>query len=772
MTLNRLTNRARSALLILPQRKKISSAQVLDSIKGSKGMGSYLLANVANLHIPKNKPVDIEKLIKEAYYQSIKFEHPYVGTEHLLLSLLKMTGSRDIQRVKMELVKMNVFPNSIKSFEKGRKTPLLDSFSENLNTKSLKNLDKVLVARSEYDAMVSALLQKNTTSILLVGDPGVGKSTLVELLARNIVSLEVPPILAGYQVIEFDLVSFLTSVFSKGGIDMGLTALSDELKGLGRVIFSIKNFQNIFFATSAGLTMPMFYSMFKSVLDATGAKLVANMNTSLYEKIVGENDHMIEDFTVVQVDEPSERDSIKILETTATRLSEFHGINIPLDMVKLIYKKSRVGSSDVKSPQRGIDMMDRVCSYLILKKSKIPQSYKKLVDKSFDLLSGLDDSVEKGQYEKAIRSRNELRNLEGKLILKEERIFLGDKLTLTTEDVLSAISIMNDEKKVDIDKVSITKLSTLADTIKKKIIGQDVAVDMVVKSLIRSKLGLRTKKRTLGNFLFLGPTGVGKTELAKVLSEEFFGEKSLIRLDMSDFSEKHSIARLVGAPPGYVGYGEGGELTTKIESRPDSVVLFDEIEKAHPDVLNVLLQIMEEAELTDARGNVFDFSKAVVVLTSNLGTEILHNSEIGFGDKRMSDKNVEGRLRDNLKKILKPELINRFDETIIFSRLKKEDQFKVLEILIKDIVVSLRVQRIKLVVTPQVKNYLVKEGYSEEYGARSLRRTTERSLLDKIAEFLLEHRGRPLELDASVKEGEIVVKGKQVHESKVTKKKK
>ena len=760
MILDRLTNRAKTALADLPQRKSVVSARILEAVKKVDGMGNYLLTSVANIHIPKNKSVDTEKLVKEAFYQSIKFEHPYVGTEHLLLGLLRLVGSRDLQRLKMELVKLNVFPNMIKSVEKGKRTPILDSFSENLNGKALKNLNNSLVPRSEYDVMVSALLQKNTSSVLLVGDPGVGKNTLVELLARNITSLEVPPVLAGYQVIEFDLVSFLTGVLNKGGIDMGLTALSDELRGLGRVIFSIKNFQNIFFATSMGLTMPMFYSMFRSVLDQSGAKLIASMNTSLYEKIVGENDHMIEDFTIVQVSEPGERETIKILEANAERLGEFHGVQIPIDVIKQIYKKSRTGSSEVKFPQRGIDLMDRACSYLTLRKSRIPYSYKKLVDKSFELLSGLDDNVEKGHYENALKMRNELRSLEGKLVSKEEKIFLGERLVLRTEDVQEAVSNLSDEKKADTDKVSLSKLSALADNIKKKIIGQDEAVDMVVKSLIRSKLGLRSKRRTLGNFLFLGPTGVGKTELAKVLADDFFGEKSLVRLDMSDFAEKHTVARLVGAPPGYVGYGEGGELTTKIEARPDSVVLFDEIEKAHPDVLNILLQIMEEAELTDARGNLFDFSKAVIILTSNLGTEILHVHDIGFGDKRMSDKSAEGRLRVNLKKILKPELINRFDEAIIFNRLHREDQFRVLEILIKEVSSALRAQKIKLSVTQPVKNLLVKEGYSEEYGARALRRTVERELLDKIAEFLLEHRVRPLLVSASVEDNKIAIVGK------------
>jgi len=294
-------------------------------------------------------------------------------------------------------------------------------------------------------------------------------------------------------------------------------------------------------------------------------------------------------------------------------------------------------------------------------------------------------------------------------------------------------------------------LGQLAAQIKDSIIGQDSAVDTVTRSLIRATLGLRSKKRPVGNFFFLGPTGVGKTELAKVLAESAFGEDSLIRLDMSDFGEKHTVARLVGAPPGYVGYGDGGELTQKIEDKPMSVVLFDEIEKAHPDVLNILLQIMEEGELSDARGNKFDFTKAVIILTSNLGTEILHKGVIGFDESVLaSDDAVESRLKSNLKKILKPELVNRFDEVVVFKRLSQKSQLTIVDLLIADIKQSLKKQKISLNIGVPAKRHLLKKGYSDEYGARSLRRIVERELLDRIAKVLLKTKDRPLRLKAVV----------------------
>ena len=757
MILDRLTEKARKSLDLLPKKKKVVSGRILASISKVGGMGNLLVQEQPKFNIPKQKLVKIDDLVKEAYYQALKFEHMYVGTEHLLLALLKLTNSDNYNRTKLELIKLNVFPNSVKPVDKTKKTPILDAFGENLNTKTLRNLDKPLINRDSYDALVSALLLKNTSNVLLVGEIGVGKKTLVDLLARNIASLDIPPALAGHQIIEFDILAFMTNLFNKGGVEPGLSQLSDEIKSLNRVIIFIRNFQNIFFATATGLTVPVFYSMFKSTIDATGVRMIATMNASVHEKIFSENEHILGDFACISVDEPDEKETLEILTSTAMYLSEYHKIEISKQAVMEVLKKAKEIEGNVKFPQKGVDLMDHCCTYLIMKKSKIPQSYKKMVDENFNLLSDLDSKISKGKYDKALEIREQIKKYDAKLTSKEEKIFIKEKrLKLGVLDIDKAFAAFKDERRPDLEKVNLSKLSSVADRIKKNIIGQDEAVDKVVKSLLRSKLGLRSKKRPLGNFLFLGPTGVGKTELSKVLAEKFFGEKSLIRLDMSDFGEKHTVARLVGAPPGYVGYGEGGELTSKIEANPNSVVLFDEIEKAHPDVLNILLQIMEEAELTDAKGVLFDFSKAVVVLTSNLGTEILHNAEIGFEEKDFSDKKVESRLRNNLKKILKPELLNRFDEIIIFKRLQTEQQLKILDLLIKEVLVTLKSQNISLSIGKDVREHLLKLGYSKEYGARALRRTLEKELLDKIAQFLLAHKKRPLNISAQY-DGETVI---------------
>lgn len=762
MLIDRLTQRAKAVLLKLPEKEAISSAKVLVAITEENGMGNTILQSLGIHNLNKRKMVSLNDLTREAFVQAANFEHMYVGTEHLILALFKMCDSPDFNRLRFELIKLSVFPNTVKSIDKNKKTPILDTFGENLNQKTVRNMDKPLVYRTVYESLVASLLLKNTPNVLILGEPGVGKRALVELLARNISSLDVPPALVGYQVIEFDMLAFMTSLMNKSGVETGLAQLSDELRSLNRVILFIKNFQNSFFATAMGFSMPIFYSMFKSALDNSDIKIIATMSSTLYEKLGADNEHILEDFGTIEVIEPTEKETQKILESTALYLSEFHNVDITKTMVNLIYKKAKELESDDKFPQKGVDLMDHCCTFVILKKSRIPESYKDMVDKRFDVLTQLQATLDEGKYEKALHLRKKIKNYDQKLSSKEEKIFIPEKrLKMTSDDVNEAVSVFREERDLDEDKAGLKNLSLLSEKIRARIVGQDEAVNSVAKSLVRSRLGLRSRKRPIGNFLFLGPTGVGKTEMAKVLADLFFGSKSLVRLDMSDFSEKHNVARLVGAPPGYVGYGEGGELTSKIETKPDSVVLFDEIEKAHPDVLNVLLQIMEEGELVDAKGTAYDFSRAVVILTSNLGTEILHNNEIGFEEKTISDKSVEGRLRNNLKKILKPELMNRFDEVIIFKRLQRDNQLRVLELLIREINTTIKAQNITLAVSKEVKEYLLEKGGSLEYGARALRRTLEKELVDSLAEYLLHHEKRPLSLCASISGGDINISAKK-----------
>jgi ATP-dependent Clp protease ATP-binding subunit ClpC len=740
--------------------KSARGEDIIASIVDKGGLGSYLVLTI-NKPLFKNKiSIDLEKLIKEAYFQAAKLEHVYVGTEHILLAFYKLTNSKHYDKARTELIKLNTFPNAVKASDKLKeKTPVLSSFSTNMNQKVLRNFDKPLVLREEYDSLVAALLLKDSFGVLLTGDAGVGKKTMAELLAHNIVALDIPAGLAGAQVIEFDIMNFMTGLVNRGAnVELVLAQLSEELKSMARPILFIKNFQNLFFSTSSGLAVPVFYSMFKSSIEPLGIKIIGTMSNTVYDKLYAENDHIIEGLSVVEVGQPDEKTTLKIMQSASESLGSFHNIEIPKNVVKEVYKRAKSIDATVKFPKRGVELLDHCCTFLLLTKSRVPKTYKEMIDKSFDMLSKMELTMEGADYDKAARIRANIGKFDKKLSSLESRLFKQTKkLTLTVEVVEEAFISYKEDRVFTEDPSELSRLATIGEKIKKKIIGQDVAVDVVSKSLVRSSLGLRSKKRPQGNFLFLGPTGVGKTELAKVLADVYFGENSLIRLDMSDFSEKHTVARLVGAPPGYVGFGEGGELTSKIANKPDSVVLFDEIEKAHPDVLNILLQIMDEGELRDARGNSFDFSKSVVVLTSNLGTEILHQTGIGFEERMDSDEKVEERLRANLKKIIKPELLNRFDEVVVFKQLSKESQIRIIDLLIKEIQSSLQAKDIDLKINLEVKKLLLEKGYSKEYGARALRRTLEKELLDRIAEVLLVNKRGDLKLKAYVADGAIIV---------------
>lgn len=763
MVTDRLTERAKKVIISLPRKERLSSKIIITAIKKEEGMGNILLQNDIYNRIPKDKLINISKLIHESYSQAYTLNHVYVGTEHLLLALLKIVKSPDFDIVKKELIKINIFPGGLNITE-STQTPLLDSFGESYVRRAIRNLNRNFIHRNVYDLFISALLLKNTQNVLLIGENGVGKRTLVEMLSRNIFLLNVPRGIAGYKVIDFDLISFMTGVFSKGNMESALVQLSDELKTLGKTILFIRNFQNIFFSTPSGVSVPMFYPLFKTAVSQSGSKIVAVMNSNVYEKIFSDNEQILSDYAVISVPETEERETLSVMEEEAKELSLHHDVIIPHTLIKEIYKKAKEIESGVKFPRKGVDFMDFCCTYASVGKTQIPSHYIEMVDRGIDLITKIELDIVSGKYQEAVNLRNKFRKCEEKISKEQEGMILKkhNKAVMSIKDVKDAFVAFKEEGKGESLSGDALRLSTVAEKIRKRIIGQDTAVDNVVRSLIRSELGLRAKKRPLGNFLFLGPTGVGKTELAKVLAEEYFGDRSLIRLDMSDFSEKHTVARLVGAPPGYVGYGEGGELTSKIESNPSSVVLFDEIEKAHPDVLNILLQIMEEAELTDAKGSTFDFSKSVVILTSNLGTEILHNSSIGFEQSMLTDKKVEDRLKGNLKKILKPELLNRLDEVVVFKRLGKEEQKKILNILMDEISNSLRKQSISLDLNNEIIRILLRKGYSDEFGARSLRRTVEKELLDPIASFLLKNEKRPLRILAEIKGDAIVIKnGKQ-----------
>jgi ATP-dependent Clp protease ATP-binding subunit ClpC len=756
LILDKLTEKAKDVLLELSKNNSSSkdAKAVLEVIKNSSGIGKALIQNLPKVKIKLDADIDLNTLVQEAFYQSYKLKTNYVGTEHLLLALLKLSGAVDLNPLIKELGKLNSFPNFVKSVESQKRTPVLDAFGVNLNKKFI-NLPGKYISREEVDVLISILLQKDNFSPLIVGDLGVGKRSLVDLFVRRLVDNEVPSMLLDTTVVEFDIVGFISSFSNKEGLEYGISSLTEELESFDKVILYFKNFQAIFVPTQGGLTVPLAFAMIHDQLKEYGIKIITVMNTPIYEKVVAENEHVLDGFSTLSLEEPEDDIVKKIVKEKLKELKDFHNIKVEDDVWEYALSKAKEIKND-KFPKKVVDLLDQSFTKILLKNSKVPAKYKNLIKKKNLVWEEFNALIEESNFNEALKLKTKFDKLNLKLDEAYREINSAKNLTLTTEEIDDVLEEMGNIR-IGAKNQDFSHLSKLAETLKKLIIGQDLAVEYVVKALIKSRLGLRNSKRPLGNFLFLGPTGVGKTEFAKVLSSEFYGTNSLIRLDMSDFAEKHNVARLVGAPPGYIGYGEGGELTDKIEKNPSSIVLFDEIEKAHPDVLNILLQIMEEGELTDAKGITFDFSKSVIILTSNLGTEFFHKNQIGLTRDEISKDYSQSKLVDNLKKVMRPELINRFDEVVVFHQLEKDAVEQILEKQINELIGVLRKQKIDLYFGKGVNEFLIEKGYSKEFGVRALKRIIEKELVNKIADVLIDTPKRPLHLKANIKENQIEI---------------
>jgi len=752
--LNKLTSKALSVLKSFPKNKKTQPVkEIINQIVIANGLGKIILQNIT--FFDNKKTININLLIKEAFNQAYKLDHPFVGTEHLILAFLVITKSREYEKAKEEVEKYSVFSKNIKDLSP--QTPLLNQFAKDLTLEVLKNNSIKLVQRDAYKYLLSSLMLKSSSGVIITGDFGVGRQSLINLLAFKTSTIDVPIPLLGYKLIEIDFLNFMLSGFSKPSMEIGINSLVEELKLLGKIIIVLKNIDNLILTNSSGVSIPLAFNLFKNILKENNIKIIAKLSANLYEKISSEQESVLDDFSVVEVEEPTDKELLEILKSVKPIFQKHHNVIISDLILDYLVLKSNKILLEVALPKKAILILDLACAVLNNKKNIVNSKFKDLMIKSAELLTDIEEHIDLHNFDIANNKRQELIKTENVLDKIEDQYLSKNKIfSLSTKDIDFVIETYFTKTSSKSDK-DINNLSKLYKVINQKVIGQQDAVNKTVKALIRSKLGLRTKKRPLGNFLFLGPTGVGKTELAKVLAESFYGLGSLIRLDMSDFGEKHNIARLVGAPPGYVGYGDGGELTSKISNNPNSVVLFDEIEKAHPDVLNILLQIMDEGELKDAKGNTFDFSKSVIILTSNAGTNIVHMPAIGFIVNDISHVDLESRLKNNLKKIMKPELLNRFDEIIIFKQLNKKDQEEILNLLIEEIRTTLNNQKIALKITKLVKDFILEKGYSKDYGVRALRRVLETELLDVVAEHLLNNSTRPLNIKLNVKDNKIVI---------------
>ncbi len=734
--LTRISARAKRVLDAFGDNETISLENLISKIIAVDGMGARIVKEYSDIEcfLP-TQPLIISQLLEEAFYNAVKMNHTYVGTEHLLLAALIKTNYKKVTTVSKEVEKINSLSVLLRNMKENNKGVYLSTHSVELTKKYNFSSEVDLIDRAELDKIFTILLQRHNPNVLLVGEEGAGKESLTEALAKKIAYMESPRDFMGAYVLEFSFSSFIAAAPSAViGFELVLKDLANEVFALGNVIIVIKHLPSLV-PTAA-------FKQFVEFLNAAGARFVVCVDGEL------ESTELFSAFTVVEVEESSQQVTLDILQLEAQKLEKFYVTRISHDILDYIYARAKTEIKDQVFPQKGISLLDRACSMVAFEETRVSESLKKLMDQHLVLDKKLGKLIADKKYDAAVQVSGSLKRLSARVRRTIKTTDLAVR-PLTKADVDRALKDYKGNEGGKEYKIGTRTLMDLEERLKKKVIGQEKAVQVVAKALVRSQMGLRPKNKPVGNFLFLGPTGVGKTELARVLAQEAFGEGSLIRLDMSDFSEKHTVARLVGAPPGYIGYNEGGELTTKIARRPQSVVLFDEIEKAHPEVMNILLQIMEEGQLSDMRGDLYDFSKAVIILTSNLGTDTIHKRDIGYGGNKKSSAEIEEQVMRSAKSFIKPELLNRFDEIIAFRQLEKADSVKILDLLLKEVYASLKEKGIRFKADLKTKEFLLNKGFSTEFGARALRRTVEKELLDKIAAFLLD-------MGSRVQDGQVI----------------
>ncbi|MEK7595498.1 MAG: AAA family ATPase [Patescibacteria group bacterium] len=752
MVLDKFTNRAKNILSKVSKtveftknKDKIFATTLFQAIVDESGFGSLLASDwepgvYAALKVNISK-INFYEVIEQSALEAFEMKHQYVGTEHLLLALLKSIGSKDYSKVQKKVLTTGTYPQiSKKTVKSPKRTPLLDAFGTNLSAIFESGNSQKLIDRVEVENLEAILLQKAKANALIVGETGVGKSSLVRLLVNKICNFETSALISNIQIIEFDFDAFLSSVISREGVEAGFTALHDELMTVPDALLYIPSIHGLFAPQGTLFAPTLISNLFKNLLLFSGVQIVASTTSSHFQKYLSEDEDVLSNFTPLKLKEPDKTIIEEILDLKAKELEKFHAVKIPAELTATAYNLCEKYVRDKKFPLKGIDLMDKACSILSKEKTKIPLKLSELKKQKMALHASLAKFISVRNLEAASKIQKRLVKIDQKF--GDYKVSKG--IPVLTEEYL--YRVVSKETGIPLGKLSDKEAFVYANIkglLAKRLIGQEEAIDTLASALLRGRLGLSNKKRPIGSFLFLGPTGVGKTELAKIVSEELFGADSLIKLDMSDFSEKHTVSRLVGAPPGYVGFAEGGELTEKISKSPFSVVLFDEIEKAHSDVLNILLQILDDGALVDARGKAFDFTNSVVILTSNLGSELIKKNAMGFVLKNEPEKKdisdpIKERLLDNLKKILKPELLNRFDEIIVFNKLDKVHVASILDIYLKEFIKHLKETNMHLSVNKTVKDLLIKEGFSDEYGARSLRRTFNKLLVDAIAKALVE----------------------------------
>lgn len=726
-----------------------------------------------------------KKVIELSLDEARKLGHSYVGTEHILLGLIREgegVAARVLNNVGVSLNKarqqvLQLLGSSESGSHQGSSaasanTPTLDSLARDLTAIAREgSLDPVIGRSKEIQRVIEVLSRRTKNNPVLIGEPGVGKTAIAEGLAQQIVQNEVPEILRDKRVMTLDMGTVVAGTKYRGEFEDRLKKVMDEIRQAGNIILFIDELHTLIGAGGAEGAIDAS-NILKPSLARGELQCIGATTLDEYRKYIEKDAALERRFQPITVDEPTMEESIQILKGLRDRYEAHHRVSIIDEAIEAAVKLSDRYISDRFLPDKAIDLIDEAGSKVRLRSYTTPPNLKELEVKLEEVRKEKDASVQSQEFEKAASLRDTEQRLreqleETKKNWKEKQ---GQENTeVTVEDIASVVSSWTGIPVSRLAQTETDKLLNMENILHNRVIGQEEAVKAISKAVRRARAGLKDPKRPIGSFIFLGPTGVGKTELARALAESMFGdEDAMIRIDMSEYMEKHSTSRLVGSPPGYVGYEEGGQLTEKVRRKPYSVVLLDEIEKAHPDVFNILLQVLEDGRLTDSKGRTVDFRNTVLIMTSNVGASALKtNKYVGFNiqDGEQDYKDMKGRVMEELKRAFRPEFLNRIDEIIVFHSLEKKHLQEIVSLMADQLVKRLKEQEIYLTITDAAKEKIAQEGYDPEYGARPLRRAIQKHIEDRLSEELLKGtvlNGQHIDLD--VEDGEFTVRVKDAQQ--------
>ena len=727
-----------------------------------------------------------KKVLELALREALSLGHNYIGTEHILLGLIRedegvaarmlLDLDAEPDKIRNEVMRMLSGPTrrSQGPGAEGKRSPkVLEQFGRNLTKLAEEGkLDPCIGRATEIERVMQILSRRTKNNPVLIGEPGVGKTAIVEGFAQRIANNEVPELLKGKQVFTLDLAALVAGSKYRGEFEERLKKVMKEIREQGDIVLFVDELHNLVGAGAAEGAIDAA-SILKPALARGELQTIGATTMDEYRKYLERDAALERRFQQIKVAEPTEAETVEILKGLRDRYEAHHRIRIADEALTAAAELADRYISDRFLPDKAIDLIDEAASRMRIRTMTAPPSYRELEEEISAVRKEKEASIEAQEFEKAANLRDKERKLSHKKLELEDAWKTSDegmRASIGEDEIAEIVSMWTGIPVFKLTEAESKKLLRMEDELHHRLIGQDPAVRAVSKAIRRSRAGLQDPKRPTGSFIFLGPSGVGKTELARTLAEFLFGDEDhLVQLDMSEYMEKHSVSRLVGSPPGYVGHEEGGQLTEIVRRKPYCVVLLDEVEKAHPDVFNILLQILEDGRLTDAQGRAVDFRNTILIMTSNIGAEtISKNMPLGFvqsGKAGISYKEMKARITSELKKVFRPEFLNRVDEVIVFHKLSKEEICTIVDLLMARLQQRIGTNNVALQLTDAGRDLLVEKGYDPALGARPLRRAIQRFIEDKLADAMLEKpfpQGTVVVVDSDGEDSILTVDGERI----------